>query len=123
MLNRRPALDGVRAFAIAAVVAYHFEPAHVPGGSLGVQVFFVLSGWLITTLLSAELEDNGRIDVRAFYTRRALRLVPALVVVVVLVVVAALALGPSKNLGWGVFGKHSLPQRPGPGAGEKQRLA
>ena len=72
-----PALDGVRGVAIALVVLWH--AFHVPvGGFLGVHVFFVLSGFLITALLLQEWEGTGAISVRHFYFRRALRLFPAL---------------------------------------------
>jgi peptidoglycan/LPS O-acetylase OafA/YrhL len=76
-----PALDGVRGVSVLAVIGYHAFgfPA---GGFLGVQFFFVLSGFLITALLLQEREAHGRISLRAFYRRRALRLLPALFVVV-----------------------------------------
>jgi peptidoglycan/LPS O-acetylase OafA/YrhL len=74
-----PALDGVRAVAIALVVSFH--AVGLPrGGWLGVDLFFVLSGFLITTLLVEERARSGRISIGAFYCRRALRLLPALVV-------------------------------------------
>ena len=80
-LEHLPVLDGLRGVAVAIVVAYH---AHwLTGGYLGVDVFFVLSGFLITRLLLAEHERTGRIDLRHFWSRRARRLVPALVLVVV----------------------------------------
>jgi peptidoglycan/LPS O-acetylase OafA/YrhL len=73
----RPQLDGVRALAIIPVVTYHAWV--VPrGGFLGVDIFFVLSGFLITTLLVEEAQANGRISLPHFYFRRALRLLPAL---------------------------------------------
>jgi peptidoglycan/LPS O-acetylase OafA/YrhL len=78
-LGYRPALDGVRGLAIAIVVAYH--AFGWPGeGTLGVDLFFVLSGFLITTLLLEEHERMGAISIRAFYRRRARRLLPALFV-------------------------------------------
>ncbi len=76
-----PALDGLRALAVAAVIAYHLHPAWLPGGMLGVAVFFVLSGYLITDLLADQWRREGRIDLRAFWARRARRLLPALAVV------------------------------------------
>jgi peptidoglycan/LPS O-acetylase OafA/YrhL len=85
---RRPALDGVRALAVTGVLAYHLgggEGSAVRGGFLGVDVFFVLSGYLITGLLLDERRRVGRIDLVAFWFRRARRLLPALVVVVVAV--------------------------------------
>jgi peptidoglycan/LPS O-acetylase OafA/YrhL len=71
-------LDGLRAVAVIAVVLYHADVTWMPGGFLGVDVFFVLSGFLITSLLLVELDRTGRIDFRAFYLRRARRLLPAL---------------------------------------------
>jgi len=79
LLGRRPALDGVRGLAILLVMAAHFGAPHVKaGGVTGVTLFFVLSGFLITSIIAEEKRDNGRVDVRAFYRRRALRLLPAL---------------------------------------------
>src|SRR5437763_1779668 len=77
----RPGLDGLRALAIIGVLLYHAGVGWVPGGLLGVDLFFVVSGFLITSLLSAELQNTGRIALGAFYRRRALRLLPALAVV------------------------------------------
>src|SRR5690554_1104574 len=73
-----PALDGLRGLAVAAVLAYHGGMAWAGGGFLGVDAFLVLSGYLITALLVAERSTNGSIDVRAFWLRRARRLLPAL---------------------------------------------
>lgn len=75
------ALDGVRAIACLAVIAHHV--GIIPGGWLGVDVFFVLSGYLITSVLLAEVEDRGSIHLGRFYLRRAGRLYPALLVTVV----------------------------------------
>ena len=84
--GRRPTLDGIRAVAILAVIAYHFGFGGAQGGFLGVDVFFVLSGYLITSLLLAERERTGRIALVAFWVRRAKRLLPALLVLLVVVV-------------------------------------
>lgn len=85
-------LDGLRALAVAAVVIYHVSPGFLPGGFLGVDIFFVVSGFLITTLLIRELRSSGRISLAGFWTRRARRLLPALLLLVVTIVpVAALA--------------------------------
>jgi peptidoglycan/LPS O-acetylase OafA/YrhL len=76
-----PGLDGLRGVAVIAVVAYHAAQAQVPNGYVGVDVFFALSGFLITGLLLREVRDTGRSSLRSFYLRRATRLYPALVVV------------------------------------------
>jgi peptidoglycan/LPS O-acetylase OafA/YrhL len=73
-----PGLDGLRAFAVTAVLLYHADLNWIPGGFLGVDVFFVISGYLITSLLLAEFRNQGRIGLGQFYLRRARRLLPAL---------------------------------------------
>ena len=83
-------LDGLRALAVTSVVIYHFSPATLTGGFLGVDVFFVISGYLITRLLATEFLRDGRINVPRFYQRRARRLLPALALVLAAVSVAAL---------------------------------
>jgi len=88
-LKYEPALDGLRAFAVGAVLLYHFDCLFTPGGFLGVDVFFVLSGYLITSLLLAEWSQNARISLAAFWERRARRLLPALFLVIAAVVVWA----------------------------------
>ena len=77
------ALDGLRGLAVVLVVLSHFLPDSVPGGFLGVDLFFVLSGFLITSLLVGEWGASGSIDLANFWVRRARRLLPALVVVLV----------------------------------------
>jgi peptidoglycan/LPS O-acetylase OafA/YrhL len=76
-----PGLDGLRALAVTAVLLYHAELNWIPGGFLGVDVFFVISGYLITSLLLAEFKNQGRIGLGQFYLRRARRLLPALFLV------------------------------------------
>jgi peptidoglycan/LPS O-acetylase OafA/YrhL len=71
-------MDGLRAVAVALVMLFHARTPYFSSGFLGVDVFFVLSGYLITSLLLAEMETTGRIDIRRFYIRRLLRLTPAL---------------------------------------------
>ena len=73
-----PGLDGLRALAVVAVIAYHSEIESVPGGFLGVEIFFVISGYLITALLLEEFNLNSAINLRQFWVRRARRLLPAL---------------------------------------------
>ncbi|WP_277454945.1 acyltransferase family protein [Janibacter sp. DB-40] len=82
-------LDGLRALAIAAVIVFHLDPDWLPGGFLGVDIFFVISGFLITTLLVREKRSTGRVDLMSFWTRRARRLLPALVVVVPVAILIA----------------------------------
>jgi peptidoglycan/LPS O-acetylase OafA/YrhL len=77
-----PALDGLRALAIISVVAFHGDSDIVPGGWIGVDIFFALSGFLITSLLLQEWQDSSGIDLASFYKRRAMRLFPALFLLV-----------------------------------------
>ena len=80
----RPALDGIRAVAVLGVIAYHLQwHSLFPGGFLGVDLFFVLSGYLITGLLVDEFTASGRVDLAGFYVRRIRRLMPALIVMIV----------------------------------------
>jgi peptidoglycan/LPS O-acetylase OafA/YrhL len=88
-LAYRPGLDGLRAIAVAGVFLYHSRIDWLPGGFLGVDLFFVLSGYLITSLLLVEWEARNRIDLRRFWLRRARRLLPALVVVVLAALILA----------------------------------
>jgi peptidoglycan/LPS O-acetylase OafA/YrhL len=82
-----PGLDGLRAIAVVAVMIYHAHHSWMPGGYLGVEVFFVISGYLITLLLIGEQERTGRVDLRQFWFRRFRRLLPALFVMMALVAV------------------------------------
>lgn len=86
-------LDGLRALAIVFVLGYHFFPRIAPQGRLGVDLFFVLSGFLITSLLLAEIQRSGGVHLRAFFLRRWRRLVPALTLAVVTVVGMAAVVG------------------------------
>lgn len=106
----RPALDGIRALAVLAVFAYHLGYPQMRGGYLGVDVFFVLSGYLITTLLLREHDATGRIDLLRFWGRRARRLLPALLIVVVAVALWVSGTSPvfelsqrRQDLFWAVF--------------------
>jgi len=89
LLSYIPSLDGIRALSVLAVIVYHANKIWLPGGFLGVEVFFVISGYLITLLLLAESEKNGTVSLKQFWLRRARRLLPALWVVVLGVVVFA----------------------------------
>ncbi|WP_223357860.1 acyltransferase family protein [Leifsonia sp. ZF2019] len=90
---RYAGLDGLRAFAVAVVLVYHLFPGVLPGGFIGVDVFFVISGFLITSLLVRERSATGRIDLRRFWIRRARRLLPAIALLVVVCSPVALAIG------------------------------
>jgi peptidoglycan/LPS O-acetylase OafA/YrhL len=83
----RPEIDGLRAIAVLSVILYHAEfligqTKFLPGGFLGVDVFFVISGFLITSLIVAEFDKTGTISITSFYQRRARRLLPALLLVI-----------------------------------------
>lgn len=104
----RPALDGIRGVGIAAVLAEHlaisvqFDVAPLRNvGGVWLTVFFVLSGYLITGLLVAELRERGQLDLVAFYGRRAGRLLPALFVAVIVFTAAFVALGEWRALAAG----------------------
>jgi peptidoglycan/LPS O-acetylase OafA/YrhL len=99
-LRRRhlPALDGLRAVAVAGVIVYHLGLGWVGGGYLGVDLFFVLSGFLITGLLVEERVGTGTVSLMRFWSRRARRLFPALLLVVAAVVIYAAAGGPNVNV-------------------------
>lgn len=92
-----PALDGIRAVAVGLVLAEHGGIPGVPGGFLGVDVFFVLSGFLITSLLLDEHRNTGRIGVAGFWIRRARRLLPALIAMVLAVVAARELFSPEST--------------------------
>ncbi|GAB2885436.1 acyltransferase family protein [Nocardioides pacificus] len=95
MSGRIAGLDLLRGIAIALVMLRHALPAQLPGaGVVGVVMFFTLSGYLITGVLLGELERTGRVDLRRFYARRALRLVPAMLLLVAGVVGVTLLLDP-----------------------------
>ena len=85
--QRLPALDGLRGIAVVLVVLFHLRVTGFAAGYLGVDVFFVLSGFLITGLLLAELERTGGVSLAAFWARRVRRLLPALVVLLVVVAI------------------------------------
>jgi peptidoglycan/LPS O-acetylase OafA/YrhL len=84
-----PGLDGVRALAVLGVLFYHADLVWMKGGFLGVDVFFVLSGFLITSLILEEFDRSGRIDFAKFYLGRARRLLPAVLLMLAVVAVAA----------------------------------
>ena len=85
--NYRPDIDGLRAVAVLAVVLHHLSASLVPGGYVGVDVFFVISGYLITRIISREMAD-GTFTFSRFYERRASRIFPALFAVLSVTIVA-----------------------------------
>ncbi|MCA0899552.1 acyltransferase family protein [Microbulbifer agarilyticus] len=102
-LTYRPDIDGLRTIAVISVVIYHaeimlFGGKLLPGGYLGVDIFFVISGYLITSLMIKELEKTGSISISDFYVRRARRLLPALFVVLAFCIPVAWYLLLSDNL-------------------------
>jgi peptidoglycan/LPS O-acetylase OafA/YrhL len=90
----RPGIDGLRALAVTAVLLYHADIAWLPGGFLGVDVFFAISGYLICSLLLAEHHRDGAIGLKQFWVRRARRLLPALVALLVATTAAVLVTAP-----------------------------
>ena len=94
-----PGLDGLRALSVVAVICYHAGFSWMRGGWIGVEVFFVVSGFLITSLLLDEREASGRSDLGRFWLRRARRLLPALAVVLATVAVVTLAVGSAAERG------------------------
>jgi peptidoglycan/LPS O-acetylase OafA/YrhL len=83
-----PAIDGLRALAVIAVMLYHLGFTWIPGGFLGVDLFFVISGYVITRLLLDSIEQSGGLDLRGFYLARARRLLPALIFTVTTTTIA-----------------------------------
>ena len=96
--RRAPGLDGVRALAVLAVVGFHEGASELSGGFLGVDVFFVLSGFLITDLLATQYDRlGGRLDLKDFWSRRARRLLPALALMLIVVTAAATVIEPGQS--------------------------
>jgi peptidoglycan/LPS O-acetylase OafA/YrhL len=101
-------LDGIRGLAVVLVLTYHLWPQILPGGFLGVTIFFALSGYLITRLLVEERERDGRIALRAFYVRRVRRLLPVAVgalglIAVIWTVAGAMTRGLRREIGFSLL--------------------
>ena len=96
-LSYRPAIDGLRAIAVLSVCVFHLDPAMLPGGFVGVDIFFVLSGYLITRIIHRDLEA-GAFSLAHFYQRRIARIAPALFVMCVAVLMVAAVLYTEMDL-------------------------
>ena len=96
--SRRTDIQGLRALAVVVVVLSHARVPGAAGGYIGVDVFFVISGFLITSLLQREIDRSGRISIRAFYERRARRILPAATVVLVATVAYAMFALPTSRV-------------------------
>ena len=88
-IQYRPEVDGLRAIAVISVILYHAETRYFSfnpfqGGFIGVDIFFVISGYLITSIILKELEETGKFDFLAFYKRRMKRILPALLFLMIL---------------------------------------
>lgn len=101
-----PEVQALRALAVTLVVAYHLYPAAVPGGFVGVDVFFVISGFLITSHLLREVEKRGRISLPAFWAARVRRIMPAALVTIAAISAATLAFWPSTQ--WAQISRQGL---------------
>lgn len=102
----RSDIQGLRGVAVLLVVVYHYWPALLPGGYVGVDVFFLLSGFLITRLLLIEVDRSGKIDLGRFYERRMRRLLPAASLVLVLTAACTLWLLPASD--WNRIGADTI---------------
>lgn len=101
ILGQRPALDGLRGVSVLLVILCHLDTPwfNLRGGWFGVQIFYVLSGFLITSLLIDEWKRTGTISIRAFYARRLLRLAPALLAVLALVIIVSSLISTPEEAG------------------------
>ncbi|MFZ4721169.1 MAG: acyltransferase family protein, partial [Ilumatobacteraceae bacterium] len=109
-MGYQPSLDGVRAFSVIAVILYHAGFQWMSGGFFGVEVFFVVSGFLITSLLIEERDRSHRIDLWQFWVRRWRRLLPALFAMLVVIGVWSVFWGTAeqhsqvrRDYPWGIF--------------------
>src|SRR5690625_3874878 len=92
--THRADIQALRALAVVVVLAYHFAPALLPGGFVGVDIFFVISGFVITSLMLTELDSSGSLSMIRFYARRARRILPAATATILATVGVGLLLLP-----------------------------
>lgn len=104
MLNYRPEIDGLRALAVTSVILYHaqftfFEHILFQGGFIGVDIFFIISGYLISKIILLELMDRNKFNFLSFYSRRSRRILPVLIFVIcVSLIYGYLVLNPKELL-------------------------
>src|SRR5437016_5057224 len=98
-MDHRRDLEGLRGIAILSVVLYHLDASLFPGGFIGVDIFFVLSGFLITGILVRDLSDSGRVRLGEFWARRARRILPAAALVLLVTAIASLLIVSPIELG------------------------
>src|SRR5262245_38313098 len=97
-ISYQPGLDGLRAIALLSIFCVHANIGAAPGGFLAVSTFFTLSGFLITALLATEHTNQGRINLRSFWQRRARRLLPASLAAILLIAIATIWLGDATQV-------------------------
>lgn len=97
-MQYRKDIDGLRAIAVLSVVLFHIQASFLPGGFVGVDIFFVISGFLITTILKNEIEGTGCLNFRNFYLRRIRRILPAFLVTLLLCSIIAIAIFSPSHL-------------------------
>ena len=109
-IKYRSDIDGLRAIAVLSVILFHINAKWIPGGFLGVDIFFVISGYLITLILTKEVSETNKINIVNFYKRRIKRIIPALLFMLVPVFITALIimapddlLSLSKSMIWSFF--------------------
>src|SRR4051794_24412872 len=90
----RPEIQALRALAVVLVVLFHWWPSALPGGYIGVDVFFVISGFLITSLLLREIDRTGRVSLSRFWARRARRILPAALLTLLVCALATILVVP-----------------------------
>jgi len=114
LIKYRPDIDGMRAIAVGSVIIYHLNSSFLPGGFLGVDIFFVISGFLISSIIIKEI-SLGSFSLINFYERRARRLIPTLTFMMLFCTIAALILLSPKELkdfGQSLFAEKIIQMHP-----------